>query len=254
MKSWWAGNKTDDSKTSTFVFFLWAGPFAIFVAIVVSIVLAFQFLTVSRDGNRPTYAPVNSLAYPASVDATLKQCGATFDLSIEPDRYGEIPNGYKGDVPRHDYIVPAFGYFSNHHVTPKKVYTAKDVPSYPDVIRILRDGNVIVWYTPSGTEDKAPDFIRDYANKHEKTIAMPWTQELSASSHRGQARELPSKRAIAFSAWGITQSCGFWDGKVADDFQEFVAEHQDIEGATPMKVGDLDAEGNLLPIAYSERE
>lgn len=90
-----------------------------------------------------------------------------------------------------------------------------DVPSVPEVVRYMAEGNPVIWYSPESTEDQ----IRNLATQATRIgtfdipyPVLPWNED----SWSGW----PSQRTILFTAWASTLSCRVPSDLVMADFWE----------------------------------
>lgn len=248
---WWGKQKienfTASKKSRTQPFLAVAG----FAAIIAAMVGAVAF---APDPAAPRPSSFNAMAYPANVLGTIGQCGDTFNFAVPAEFTGKIPDGFFANpngpgniertVPVHPMIVPAYGYFYETRDEPAKTFwnfeDKKILPQSFEYLSYLWNGWTIVWYDDK-VEEEAKKSIKQYVSSHEKVMAMPWMNP-------GE-RALPLDRSYAFSSWGVTRSCGLWDGRLLDDFIEFsqdVNKDRDISNPYPAK---LDDSGELRRIA-----
>jgi hypothetical protein len=94
---------------------------------------------------------------------------------------------------------------------------------YPTILRTLFDYDVtIIWYDP---EDPILMIdVRGYVSEHENVMALPWLYT---------DRQIPLDRKIAFSKWGITQSCSNFSVGTVNDFVEFTQKYSVAHEETP---------------------
>lgn len=209
------------------------------------------------------YAPhpgqFQSIEYPATVNAVIAECGSIFNFESSPKHYGQFPQGFFDGpdgastkerlVPEQPMIIPAYGYMSNK--SPVNVPSfigpdAKERPSKQQVLRMMWEGKLIIWYMPptsaggpTGSNDKETmEAIQRYAESHENTVALPWEGE----------RGLPLNREVAFGMWNTTQSCELWSSDVVD---EFVASETKLRKERPVEppYAPLQDNGELYPIS-----
>lgn len=209
------------------------------------------------------YAPhpsqFQSIEYPASVEAVITECGSIFRFDPPARHYGQFPEGFfdseRGPntqerlVPEQPMSVPAYGYMSNESPQNFPDFiepNAKEIPTKQQILRMMWDGMMIIWYLPAsgagadakGINDaETINSIKRYVESNDNVIAVPW----------GNDRPLPQDRRIAFSMWNTTQSCKLWNSGVADEFQSTEKQLRQERPTLP-PYAPLDEEGELFQI------
>lgn len=195
----------------------------------------------------PSQGQYGAVVYPGNLNTTVNGCGDVFRFSTNESLYGVIPQeAYataqtKTIIPTHPMIVPVYGYMSDRGLKKNEVkfYERKGYPDFPrqQILRTMWDDNTtVIWYDENAT---AADVfrIKKYTTEHTNVLAVPWTG----------VDALPMNRHIAFSTWGISQSCNTFDNSVLNDFQNFKKVHPVKHTVTP-PVKKLNKFGLLSPI------
>lgn len=215
---------------------------AVLAALVMIVVVVFGI-----NPNKPQPGPNNSTQYPANLAALANGCGDIYMFQPAINQYGQIPNsllqsGGTIEVPLPGMVVPVFGYMSAKPLADSQIrfYGKNELQKPIDRTQILRTmydrGTTVVWYdqTISPGDYTA---LENYVKTHKNILAVKWEY--------GTA--LPVNRTIAFSTWGISQTCQFWNNNTFKDFQKFANEHPVNHPATP-PTPKLTSQGKLPTI------
>ncbi len=250
---WWANNepkslnkvKTKKQRNATVI----VGFMAIIAAMVGTIIVAPDF-------SEPRKSAFQSMSYPGSTLSTIAKCGDTFAFDVPKEYSGAVPEDFfkdkktgvevKRNVPLNPMIVPAYGYFYfEENPEPKKTfYSVNDIKKLPTVVQnmnLLWNGWTIIWYKQDVSKDALAE-VEKFANEHEKVIALPWTED----------RNLPMNRNYAFSSWGNSRSCEYWDNSLVTDFIEFSKDHPGERNIGNPYSAQLDEKGELKRIEIYE--
>lgn len=248
-RAWWESpyqQQRPQGKQKKFAGRFRRGPVILFLSVLTIIPATVGTLALTSNSNEPRLEMVNTWAYPASTKAVLQQCGDTFTFDIQPDQYGLIPDEYEGKtVPRHEHIVPGYGYMTDYVKEGRSFYAPgdKDLPNSPEVMRWMFEGKKVIWY-PNAENQETFDLVSAFVEDNDDFVALPWRVEYGGVNEDGRQRELPLERNVGLSAWGITKSCGLWNEDVIKEFSKFVDEHQDLS-QYPERTAELTKKGEL---------
>lgn len=154
-------------------------------------------------------------AHKTSVQGLIAECGDLFTFRpIAKQDYGVLPENYEGVVPAHSMVIPAYGFMPNLDTDYEDL--GENGLTELGINRLLWDGYTIIWLGKNvpntgvehikATIENAPVQIR------EKTLLLKWEYR----------KNIPMDRNIAFSSWGVTQSCGIYDYGVYSEYLQFV--------------------------------
>src|SRR5690606_37119252 len=106
------------------------------------------------------------------------------------------------------------------------------------ILRTMYDRDtIVVWYSPDiALADY--ELIKQYVSEHDNILAVKWENE--------QGSQIPLDRKIAFSAWGISQSCEFWTDQTFETFADFAKENR-VERPETAPMAEPNQYG-LLPV------
>lgn len=213
---------------------------AIGVAIVMILVVVFGL-----NPNHPIKGEFNSTEYPASLDSLAYGCGNDFVFNPDHTQYGVIPEKmFKQNkvinIPLAPMIVPVYGYMTSTSLPDSAIkFYPKGMPKTPLLnIQLLRtmysEKTIIVWYASTIAQ---ADYValQKYVSTHKNVLAIEW--------HDG-SQQLPLNRKVAFSTWGISQSCQYFSPTVLKHFTHFVITHNVARPSSP-PVTKLDKNGML---------
>jgi len=200
--------------------------------------------------NAVTKGQFGSTMYSSSLTATANSCGETFRFKTNESLYGEIPQEFYAkpnddntfNIPKHPMIVPVYGYMSSRPLSAEQVRFYADDEDYQEVpiqvvLRTMWDYDTkVIWYGDKATSGDIYN-IEQYVKTHSNVLALPWKSETP----------IPLQRNIAFSSWGISQSCGTWDETVFNEFTKF-AEDNPVKHEDTPPVSKLSKYGKLYPI------
>lgn len=175
--------------------------------------------------NRPHEGEAGATVYPSSLAALATGCGDYFRWDTEPVKhYAYITEDEKKKLkilPQPPMNIPAYGYMTEFPLAQSdtnKFFTPDDLGNeeipITTILRTMFDyGTTIIWYNP--LNDIVALDVRAYVSEHENVMGVPWIYE---------ERYIPLDRDVAFSSWGITQSCKSFSYATANDFIEFTHE------------------------------
>jgi hypothetical protein len=196
----------------------------------------------------PSKGDFGSVVYPASIRAISDSCGDIFRFTPSSSLYAEIPEDIytnkkdNSEIPAPPMIVPVYGYMASRpladsqiHFYAAKGFKASTIPRQLILRTMFDKGTKVIYYTD---KINAGDLIaiKQYTTVHPNVLAIPWTMQ----------EPLPLNRDIAWSTWGISQSCSKWDDSVFDEFASFVKAHPVTHEKTP-RVAKLTA-AHALPL------
>lgn len=252
--TWWASIETEKSlDVSKIIKKDRRGTLAIVLSFALIISLMLVTLIFSPDPLRPQAGELNSTVYPTNTEGVVSECGDIYLFNINQNNFGYLSKDFFHDpvkdipvarnIPAQPAIVPAFGYFLDiePEVT-QKFYDINDAKALTKLVdpkylnHLLYDGTKVVWY--DSTVDAATiASIKKFVSNTPSVIALPWVYD----------KKMPMNRRFAFSAWGITQSCGLWNTNTAVRFNQFTDEHKIDRPKDPQKA-PVDADGELYRI------
>lgn len=194
----------------------------------------------------------------ASTNAILAQCGNLFTFHNRmPEALSQASVFNPEELAQHNgkayvpilkkVIVPPFGYMIDQRLdkNTKFYHTVEEIP-LPQTLRSVYDGAIIVWYSPLTSEKEIED-IKQWVETQDNVIAIPWKNANIGVGQDIPPVLMPLNRSIAFTAWGLTQSCGIWSENAINDFIKFA---QKLEKDQPRAVTPPQAkltEDELLP-------
>ena len=252
--TWWASIETDKSlDVPKIIQKNRRGTLAIVFSFFLIICLMLVTLIFSPDPYAPKPGDLNSTVYATSTEGVVSECGDTFVFNINNDNFGYLSKDFFQDpatnnpvarnIPNQPSIVPAYGYF--YDVEPEvtqKFYSIDDTKALDTLTdskflnHLLYNGTKVIWY--DSTVDAASiASIKNFVTDTSSVIALPWVYE----------KKMPLNRRFAFSAWGITQSCGLWNTNMASTFNQFSEDHKIARPQEPQKA-PVDTNGDLFRI------
>lgn len=210
-------SSTKNPKSSTMT------PILMIIALIFAMIGLVAFLPDSSDKVKTDFG---GTLHPANALATVSQCGGIYTFDPPREYYGRIPTDFfknpygegsiKRTVPVQPMRIPAYGYFyTNRDEPPQKFYSFEDkghIPKSFEYLSYMWKGWTIIWYDKNAG-DQATSLIKAYVEDREKVMALPWISNDTP---------IPMERSFAYSAWGITESCGLWDDRAGDQFLDFV--------------------------------
>lgn len=232
------------SKTLTFSYL--PTKLAIVGSIIAACSLMVTVVVFGINPNQPTKTDFGGIQYPASLSSLASGCGDLYLFDPSSDQYGVIPEKVTSsegviDTPIHTMTVPVYGYMSAEPLGESQIrFYAKDELKEPiareKILRAMYEKNTTaIWYSKDiGADDY--QMLKEYVESHKNIIATKWEYA---------SGDLPLGRKIAFSSWGMSQSCEFWTNTNFDKFQDFKKEHN-ITKITPVPLAKLNKSG-LLP-------
>lgn len=224
-----------------------------FMAIIAAMV---GTIAIAPDFSSPKKSEFQSISYPGNTLSTIAKCGATFAFDVPQEFSGAVPKDFfidknsgvevKRNVPVHPMIVPAYGYFYfEENPKPEKTFyspkEAKKIPESVQTLNYLWNGWTIIWYKQN-TEQEALDAVEVFVSENEKVMALPWTGD----------RSLPMNRNYAFSSWGNTRSCDYWDSSLVADFMEFSQNNSPERAIEKPYLAPINDKGELPRIDISQ--
>lgn len=236
--------------------FSYKGTIIGFIVSVVVIIVALSVSVVAWvNPNQPEKLFYNdqSWAYPASLDALANGCGQTFfippvegQFGLIPDEYWELNANPADNIPKGPQVVPVYGYLANEGLndTDIRFWSTQEATdngplNQQTVLRTMYDKDILViWYRADlATIDIAA--LQEYANAHYgKVLVYPWMYNNGV---------ILGDRKVAFSSWGISQTCNLYSETVLDDFVKF-KEQNPIERVDPIPMGGMTETGVLYPL------
>jgi len=196
---------------------------------------------------RPTSGQFNSTIYPASLSAIAASCGDIFRFKTTPNLYGVIPDkiaeqNKEALIPVAPMIVPVYGYMSKEAL-PDSAIKFYDEANYEPIsratlLRTMYDKDTTVIYYTKALDSGNLFAVKQYADNHPNVLAIPWTFDSAG---------LPLNRDLAWSKWGISQSCIDWNGKALNDFLE-LAKEKPVTHAKKASEVELTVKGALPSI------
>lgn len=185
--------------------------------------------TVILGMNSPKVIPgaYNSVETVASLNDLANGCGNTFSFTpttdqavIIPDEYYETLKIAKTKIPTHEMMIPVYGYMTEKGIPDdqKGYYEVNELKEPLNREQVLNsmyfDDTLVIWYSP----DIRPSDIGDMLEAVEgetNIIIAPWEYE---------AGVLPAQRKVAFSYWGSSKTCEFFD---SSSLRDFIQLHKD---------------------------
>lgn len=230
----------------------------IVVSILAVVIIMITTIVFVINPNKPQPTGFGGLAYPASLPSMSAGCGDIYrippvegNFGIIPEEYWELNEGEDKDpIPVSPEItVPMFGYMNPEKLGEAEIrfYTMDDLTENPlDPTKILRsmyeDDIIVIWYTQNiDPSDLAA--LRATANSEEYAGTMlvaPWVS----------GRQMIQNRTVAFSAWGMSQTCSVFSEIVLDEFIAFEEENR-VERPLEAPDAPMTDTGKLLPIGPS---
>lgn len=207
------------------------------------------------DNSEPRPSQYGAIEYPATVIAAVNQCGSVFYFEPDPKWYGTIPisiqqNGPDDGIPAQPTNIPVYGYMTREPFNPEFVGTYDKTFegfSRQDINRAMWDGYYFIWYSMNTPNDKYEQLVEFVETQNSRTS----TPKIILSPFKITDREIPSGRDIAFSTWGVSQSCDTFDPKIFEAFEDFTIEHSTPRGEPP--VAPIAPYGGLYPITPEYR-
>lgn len=257
--TWWASIETNKSlDVPKIIQQNRRGTLAIVFSFVLIISLMLVTLIFSPDPYAPKPGDFKSTVYATSTEGVVSECGDIFVFKINPDNFGYLSKDFFQDstthnpvarnIPNQPSIVPAYGYF--YDVEPEvtqKFYSISDTKAVATLTdskllnHLLYNGTKVIWYD-STVDAAAIASIKKFVTDTPSVIALPWVYE----------KKMPLNRRFAFSAWGITQSCGLWNTNMASTFNQFSEDHKIDRPQEPQKA-PVDMNGDLYRIDPSKK-
>jgi hypothetical protein len=233
------------SKSISFSYF---GTKLIIVISVITTLLLMMLITVfGITPNEPTRGQYGATQYPASLTSLASGCGDYYLFEPSEGQYANIPAEKRDQittVPVHQMSVPVYGYMNNSPLFDEEIrFYGMDELDEPILMdKILRTmyekDTTVIWYTA----DIAPDdysLLQDYVVAHDNVLAVKW-EYLNGV--------LPADRKVAFSTWGISQTCEFWTDSTFERFESFIQERPVAKtGTVPVAV--VSEKNTLLPLS-----
>ena len=221
-------------------------------SIAATCLLMIGIVTFGLNPNQPSVGDNDSIQHPASLSSLASGCGDIFEFSPNVDQYGEIPQDFldsevSTDVPVHQMVVPVYGYMSPEPLGESQIrfYETNELTEPLPRAQILRtmyeQDTIVIWYA----EDIATDdytLLKEYVQAHDNILALKWQSAAKV--------EFPLDRKVAFSSWGVSQTCEFWTDDTFEGFKDFVDTHP-VNRAETIPVVELTPNGTLPPLPRS---
>jgi hypothetical protein len=255
--TWWASIETEKSPdVAKIIQKNRRGTLAIVLSFVLILSLMLVCLIFSPDPYAAKPGDFNSTVYATNTEGVVSECGDSFVFNINHNNFGYLSKDFFQDpttntpvarnIPNQPSIVPVYGYFYDVYPEVTKKFYSLDVPDDVKALdkladtkyldHLLYDGMKVIWY--DSTVDPATiASIKKFVTDTPSFIALPWVYDV----------KMPLNRRFAFSAWGITQSCGLWDTNMATTFNQFSEAHKISRPKEPQKA-PVDANGDLYRI------
>ena len=173
----------------------------------------------------------NIQSYYGSPQAYAAGCGNIYRAKNAIVQSKQIPESYYLNLPNDGYIpsspliVPMYGYLTERGMHPSqfKFYSEEDVnKELPEqlILRTMWDSGIpVIWYDPNrigSTDYKTLEGLGK--NNEGRLLILPWLHYDSA--------KLPRDRAIAYSVFGMSQTCKAFSRDVLNQFLDFTDKHQ----------------------------
>lgn len=178
--------------------------------------------------NAPSKSAYDSVEYPAGLTSLVNGCGNFFTYKPEPgEQYAELTPEVLAkmddpkDISLQPMVVPVYGYMSPEGLPGQDIrfYDMDELDEPLPMETILRSmydyDTMVIWYTEEIAATDLED-IRTYVQKNENVMALKWDYK---------DKKLPLGRSVAFSKWGISQSCDVFTEGVVNNFTEFARDH-----------------------------
>lgn len=190
---------------------------------------------------QPSPSTGGTIEHPASLDSMIFGCGAYYVGNPQASQYAvldpELADGT--NVPAHEMTVPMYGYMTEEPLTEdeKRFYergtSTDERPSKEQLLASMyRDNTTVFWYSDALNEENRIALI-EYTEATPNSVAVQWDEGY------GFGRSLPFNRAYAISTWGVTQTCEYFQPKVAEMFNEFATANRPAS-PEPRIVGNED--------------
>lgn len=211
---------------------------------VVAVLIMVLATVLGINPNQPQPTRYGGTQYPAPLTSLAAGCGDFFLYPPLESQYGVILDDDKNDVltiPSHPMTVPVYGYMSETSMADSdiRLYEPDELRqpiSLQTILRTMYDKDTtVVWYAEDISQG---DFavLRAYVRDKTNILVVPW--EYGDNS-------LPLDRKVAFSQWGISQSCEFWTDETFETFLEFAEDNRLERNPNPRVVRPN--ENGLLP-------
>ena len=232
------------SKTVAFSYF--GTKLIIVVSVITTLALMMLVTVFGITPNEPKKSTDGATTYSAPLTSLASGCGDYFLFEPGKGQYATIPAEVRDSletIPTHNMTVPVYGYMNTTPLFDEEVrFYAIDELETPlaldKILKTMYDKDItVVWYTA----DIAPDdytLLQEYVTAHEDILAVPYNYR------NGQ---LPSDRKVAFSKWGVSQTCEFWTDNTFERFEEFADEHK-VAKLSEIPVATV-VNGKLVPLA-----
>lgn len=219
------------------------GSFAVIITMTVAAI-------VGINPNQTQPASFGGTQVPAPLTSLAAGCGDYFLYPPTSEQYGTILDEDKENIltiPSHPMIVPVYGYMSEKSIPDNeiKLYELAELAepfSLQSILRTMYEKETtVVWYS---LDINQGDFaiLRTYARNNDNILVLPWQY--------GDAT-LPLNRSVAFSQWGVSQSCQFWTDETFESFLDFAGKNQADRTSAPKVVKPNEA-GLLPPILVED--
>lgn len=169
-------------------------------------------------------------SYYGSPQSYSAGCGTIFRAKNAVAESKQIPESYYLDIPNDGYvpssplIVPTYGYLTERGMHPSqfKFYSEesvnKDLPEQL-ILRTMWDSGIpVIWYDPKKISPEDYATLEGLGKNNEgRLLILPWLHYDSAN--------LPRDRAIAYSVFGMSQTCKTFNRDALNQFLDFADKH-----------------------------
>lgn len=176
--------------------------------------------------NAPFASYMGSTEYPTKLSSLMNGCGNFFLYNPKPgEQYSVVTPEIQATmsnqtIPTGLTVVPVYGYLAPEGLDGRNIrFHETEEPNQPyPMTTLLRTmynyDTLIIWYTADLPATDIQD-IRRYVQNTPNTMALLWVY----------GENLPLGRDVAFSKWGVSQSCSFFTPEVMENFTEFTDNH-----------------------------
>lgn len=203
------------------------------IGFILATAIALGALTISvifgMNPNAPQAGDAESTEYPTELTSLVNGCGNFFVFQpVKGYQYAELTPevldrmGDKKYIPEAQMAVPVYGYLDSTPLEEKDIRFYEVDEFFPPLPleKILRTmysyDTLVIWYNPENVASTDLSDIRKYAADNPNTLVVPYIYKNG---------KLPLDRNIAFSKWGISQSCQYFNENVINTFTKFTLDH-----------------------------
>jgi hypothetical protein len=226
----------------------------IVLALLAAVLALVSIVIFGVNPNKPSpVEDIGGLQYPATLSAMANSCGDIFynppiknNFGVIPDRFWELNKDNEDiKIPTHQMIVPVFGYMDKESFADADIrfYSSEEAEEPINRERLLRtmyDKDItVVWYTAE-IEPSDLSALKAYAIEHAGEILVyPW---------KYASGQLIGNRTVAYSSWGISQTCGLYNEEILDEFVQFAKDNR-IDRPQEIPEARVSDQGILYPIS-----